>query len=53
MEDTEVDQGIGGHKEVGEEGGDNVELAHQDASKGDEEHTNIASDGVVVSPHAS
>ena len=52
MEDTEVDQGIGGHKEVGEEGGDNVELAHQDAAKGDEEDTDVATDRIVVGSHA-
>ena len=53
MEDAEVDEGVGSHKEVGEEGGDNIELTHQDTAKGDEEDANIASDGVVVGPHAS
>ena len=53
MEDTEVDKGIGSHEKVGEEGGDHVEFTHQDAAKSDDEDTNVASNGVIVGPHAS
>ena len=48
MEDTVVDEGVRRNEEVGEEGGDEVELAHEDAAEGDGEDEDVAFDGVVI-----
>ena len=48
MEDAEVDEGVGGHEEVGEEAAHHVEVADDDAHQGDDEHQDVPAHGVVV-----
>ena len=42
MKDTEVDQSIGGDKEVAEEATDNIEVPDEDADKGDGKDKDVA-----------
>ena len=48
MKDAEVDQGIGGHKEVAEQAADHVEVADEDADERDGEDKDVATQGIVV-----
>ena len=48
VKDAEVDQGIGGHKEVAEQAADHVEVADEDADERDGEDKDIATQGIVV-----
>ena len=44
VEGGEVDEGVGGDEEVGEKAADHVEVAKQDATKGDAEDEDVTSD---------
>ncbi len=43
MEDREVDEGVGGHEEVGQQGGHGLEVTDQDATHRDAENLSIGS----------
>ena len=42
MKDTEVNQSIGGHKEIAEEATDDIEVPDEDADEGDGEDKDVA-----------
>ena len=44
----EVDQGVGRHEEVGQEGGDDVQLADEEAPQRDQEDQKVASKRVLI-----
>ena len=48
MKDTEVDQSIGGDKEVAEEATDHIEVPDEDADEGDGKDKDVAAQWIIV-----